>query len=140
MTDKIDTTGDVTITRFDSEAYMSYPEIWFWDDLDPFTQGYVEALFAAEAEALNAARIAARLPLRRVAFRDLAPETLARIIADCEERVARLPHPEDMRDPRASGRRFWDDRQLGCYQTGVNVPCPPPLTVQLGDDGKVVFA
>lgn len=101
-----------------------------WGILPPFTQGYIEALFTENMEALNEARLAARLPLRRAAFRDLAPETLARIIADCE-RFLSLPRT----DSAAVGRDCWNRRHGPFGYAGF-----PPLTVQLGDDGKVRFA
>ena len=122
MTFQIDTTGRV-------ECGASFQPLgWaIWSDLTPFAQGYVEALFADTAESLNAARIAARLPLRRIAFRDLAPETLARIIADCEQDQVYDEDPND-------GKVFWEDRQRSA------LPVFPPLTVQLNNDGKVIFA
>lgn len=46
-----------------------------WGDLDAFTQGYVEALFFTSTGDDGE-------PLEQ-GFSDLAPETLARIIADC---------------------------------------------------------
>lgn len=93
---------------------------WFWSDLSPFTQGYIEELLRS-------------IGVDR--FDALAPETLARIIRDCEQGVdlpfmlGRAFNPNE-----AGGRCFWADRQAGYYASFQ------PLTVQLGDDGKVRFA
>lgn len=75
-----------------------------------------------------------RTALRPLGFSDLAPEALARIIADCEAcpPIYRAEWP----DMAAAGRRFWLDRQADI----LSILSVPPLTVQLGDDGKVRFA
>lgn len=111
-----------------------------WSDLSPFTQGYIEALFAEHGEALtheawlNQTHIdIEHLGGRARAFSDLAPETLARIIADCERGEARIG------DGAEWGRYFWAARQGGLYG-GDPTAKAPPLTVTLGDDGKVRFA
>jgi hypothetical protein len=97
-----------------------------WSDLDPFTQGYVEALFASEIEDDIGAKVSfARL----YGFSDLAPEALAIILADCAEFSAN-PIYRDVELTAEHGRLFWRLRQAGC-------PDFPPLTVSLGDDGKV---
>lgn len=92
-----------------------------WSDLSPFTQGYIEALFAEPHPSAD-------VRADGVGFSDLAPETLAQIIADCREMVARglVNTPE-------RGRDAWEVRQMGATIF-------PPLTIQLGDDGKVRFA
>jgi hypothetical protein len=89
-------------------------EATLWKDLSPFTQGYIEALLAG-------------LPFSRLAFHMLAPETLARIIADCEAMQAK-----GLRDTPEVGRSAWEVRQMGATDF-------PPLTVQLSDYGKVGF-
>jgi hypothetical protein len=103
-----------------------------WRDLSPFAQGYVEAMFTASYGDIRADIAGAQGwdGDREPAFADLAPETLARIIADCEAFVA---EPTVIVDARY-GRNFWRVRQRG------DLPKFPPLTVQLGDDGKVRFA
>lgn len=110
---------------------------WEWSDLSPFVQGYVEALFASEADALDAMEPDAGLGRREglwLGFSDLAPETLARIIADCEAIT------QDGREFSAAcslsyeGATFWANRAAGEYAD------LRPLTVQLGDDGKVRLA
>lgn len=62
-------------------------------------------------------------------FSDLAPETLARIMEDCE-RFADLHGNATTAQTAAI---FWRNRQAGGY------PSFPPLTPFLGDDGKVRF-
>lgn len=73
-------------------------------------------------------------------FSDLAPETLARIIADCEK-VCALYGFKDAEE----GAAFWDARQekprpLQNLFRETFGALFPPLTVQLCDDGKVRFA
>lgn len=129
MTFQLDTTGSVgpvpgwiaTCSRFVR-----------WEDLDAFTQGYVEAAFGDWNRDVRIAIQAARYSRQRSGFRHLAPETLARIIADCKEFQSR---PTRWVDTVASGRAWWADRQSGFWTLGNF----PPLTVQLGDDGKVRF-
>lgn len=116
MTFQLDTSGRVIIEV--SEAFETYYE---WSDLSPFTQGYIEALFEERFQFGGG-------------FSDLAPETLARIIADCESARPRYVIPGYPGGPE-SGRTFWIDRQSPEHIHGF-----PPLTVQLGDDGKVRFA
>lgn len=129
---------------------------WAWDDLSPFTQGYVEALFATFSTEFQKEWGASNLQVR---FSDLAPETLARIIADCEVFEDANCDPlndaefatDDRQGPTEAGAAFWLDRQGGAAfeadwpepyggaLTRASKPFPP-LTVQLGDDGKVRFA
>lgn len=133
--------------------------------LSPFTQGYIEALFADlpvrscgwcktpadEAAAKTRCRRhpqctksvrqeRARLYAKR--FSDLAPEALARIIADCEAYLSTARRA--VSDDAKWGRNFWRLRQAGGYGAeragGFRKGRFPPLTVQLGDDGKVRFA
>ena len=120
---KLDTSGEVDLT-FAEGIPAEIAGGHRWSDLSRFTQGYIEALFASICPDEDGSR-----EMRAPAFSDLAPETLARIIADCEARVSMgwLDRPED-------GRWFWVSRQNG------NLNAHPPLTVQLGDDGKVRFA
>lgn len=106
-----------------------------WSDLSPFTQGYIEALFAGVVD--GSTRLTGNLDLipDEWAFRHLAPETLARIIADCEAFAAGGLNDGAAYDV-GTGRQFWEARQKGLWVT-IDLP---PLTVQLGDDGKVRFA
>lgn len=120
MTFQLDTAGEI-ITE-DATAHR-------WGALDAFTQGYIEALFgwARENVDLETARWRDNL-----GFSDLAPETLARIMADCEKRKAAI-------GPAFKtvwlGREFWEMRQRAAFAGGTSDW--PPLTAQLGDDGKV---
>jgi hypothetical protein len=129
MAFQLDTSGRV-------ECPASFQPLgWaIWSDLDPFTQGYVEAAMRSLYEAHHSAGIAARMRVTYL-FSDLAPETLARIIADCgrfnESRIA----------PLVNGAGFWSKRQAGLYrghETGF--PRFPPLALTLGEDGKLRFA
>jgi hypothetical protein len=91
-----------------------------WSDLTPFAQGYVEALLRS-------------VGIER--FDALASEALARIIADCEAIQKDYGLPAG--DPRhhARGCWFWKNRQVSMWEKEGF----PPLTVTLGDDGKVRF-
>lgn len=180
MTFTLDTSGRV-ITEL-SEAFETYYE---WRDLDAFTQGYIGALFESEGAELRTANRAIALAetgltpdddeseesaaafeaLYPVGFSDLAPETLARIIADCAAfqtatageadngkslwRYLQHGRPNEMR--QSMGRDFWASRNgtpdfLNAwplpYAADLNAAARafPPLTVQLDESGKVVFA
>ena len=97
------------------------------EDLSPFAQGYVEAMLQP-TEALYIS-----LTDRFANFSDLAPETLARVMADCELRqkydAAGVGYQRD------DGAHFWAERQADNLAKYF-----PPLTVALCDDGKVRFA
>lgn len=106
-----------------------------WASLDSFTQGYIEALFFTEEESLRAEMRAHSLAadgltpdddesdesaaafesLYPVGFSDLAPEALARIIADCEafqrDNAATLAeaYARDY-DAAQAGRDYWFTR------------------------------
>jgi hypothetical protein len=100
-----------------------------WSDLSHFAQGHVEAMFEDIARVFGTSG--------NWSFADLAPETLARIIADCasfENIVAGLGR----KSGTFEGHRFWNGRQGGL--SGSIGAAFPPLDVQLGDDGKVRFA
>ena len=131
MTFQLDTSGEVGLTiaqGIPAEIAGGH----CWSDLSPFTQGYIEALWCAVVELRRDAEDRIQMNLDDLGFRHLAPETLERIIADCEARSSNMA--AIFRDVEA-GRKFWRDRQID--------PDPgyfPPLTVQLGDDGKVRFA
>ena len=127
---ELDTSGSVAILR--DGAWPETDHV-VWDGLSPFTQGYVEALFSS----LVRTGVWGSWPMLRhpillgsieVGFSDFAPETLARIIADCEG-----PRHFTDENELAAGRNFWNRRQAG------DSPFRP-LIVQMGDDGKVRFA
>lgn len=107
MTYQVDTSGEVRTPT----TPRNRPGL-MWGDLSPFAQGYTAPIL----ESVGAA------------FWMLAPETLARIIADCEAFQAK---PETVEH----GRRVWSLRQAGSFGAGFE-----PQTVQLCDDGKVRFA
>ncbi|MFN4296745.1 MAG: hypothetical protein ACK4FB_07865 [Brevundimonas sp.] len=124
MTFQLDTSGVVYVqSAFITDRNSKVAKRW--SDLSPFTQGYIEALFAAfDPEPTPGVRLAPG----PFGFSDLAPETLARIIADCG-----LAQREG--DGRMEGIDYWNRRQAGEYLTTRQ-----PQTVQLGDDGKVRLA
>lgn len=166
---KLDTSGHIDI--WDDAKEKNKP--WFWDDLSPFVQGYVEAMFAdIQGDAWSLADVGItphgtpqaqldKAALRRCAFSDLAPETLARIMEDCERFCASKAALEwvpqgDPRHHECGGRAFWNARAdrhvlqghsyFAGMTTGDNLRALdrlardfPPLPLYLGDDGKVRF-
>lgn len=137
MTFQLDTTGAVLpVARYDPK-WIAEPCGYRWSDLSPFTQGYIEALFAASVDPRGRMMMprdgryaSAPRERRNVAFRMLAPETLARIIADCESAAKSFGKGATSAD----GRRFYHLRQ-----SGVN-DLWRPQALQLCDEGKVRFA
>jgi hypothetical protein len=119
VTFELDISGSITILPGQSVSGMASARYWHWSDLTPFCQGYVEAMFSGPA----LPRVG--LLWEWVGFSDLAPETLARIIEDCE---ALRPSPVTVEH----GRTVWKQRQEG--KAG---PDFPPLAVSLGDNDKV---
>lgn len=119
MTFELDTSGTVYGVKAPSITWTTKPGDLDWSDLTPFCQGYVEAMFSGPA----LPRVG--LLWEWVGFSDLAPETLARIIEDCE---ALRPSPVTVEH----GRTVWKQRQEG--KAG---PDFPPLAVSLGDNDKV---
>lgn len=154
MAFQLDTTGHVLLphpTPEDPAGNWASDSVQ-WSDLSPFAQGYIEALAAD-----NFARIAAMpsdndqtghckwcgrdnrgeetgpcsddCPRQEIRFSNLAPETLAQIIADCEF----LRRAQWGDKSALIGGWIWQERQMDHLNRF------PPLTVQLGDDGKVRF-
>lgn len=105
-----------------------------WSDLTPFAQGYVEAI-KASAPTLKEHRPASGgdgWVYFHWTFSDLAPETLAAILKDCEEApYAQLARVSEGHVAVELGRTLWRERQSDKYRAF------PPLTPYLGDDGKV---
>jgi hypothetical protein len=139
MTFQLDTTGGVCAPIINGWAQwpggpiLNVGEPKRWADLDAFTQGYIEAAFASVmAPDAGPLYIDPNTGTRHCAhvfrFTDLHPETLATIIADCEAQVR-----SGWRGKIEDGRWFWVSRQNG------NLDAFPPLTIPLGDDGKVRF-
>lgn len=96
---------------------------WKW--LDAFTRGYTEGVLRAAEDTLGGFTICG------VRFTDFAPETLARIIEDCERYRGKTSSKS-----AAVGALFWKNRAANCLSDDGWMP----LTVTLGDDGKVRFA
>lgn len=143
MTFQLDTSGTVAGYALTPADVCNTPSTIRWLDLDPFTQGYVEALFAGVwgATSINPhTRKCTQQPLR---FSDLAPETLAAILKDCAEVQATMANLEPkVTNNRQRGMQFWAGRQFGFHMRWSlhqmeMVRRFPPLTPYLGDDGKV---
>lgn len=99
----------------------------YWRHLSPFEQGHVEGLLRSMPPFTDRGREYC------VQFHRLAPSTLAAIRKDCvqfQEGAIANTHTADTAD---DGLIFWSMRQGG-YWSGF-----PPLTITLGDDGKVRF-
>lgn len=132
----LDTSGAVAST-------VRFGLPYAWSDLDAFAQGYVEALFASACprcrgagefiQTWHAGNLHERLRDHGsgfgwfrcdLGFSSLSPEALAMILADCAAYQASRPSGQ-------VGAVFWlyrDEGELSDF---------PPLTVSLGDDGKV---
>lgn len=93
-------------------------------DLDPFTQGYVEALLSGWIKSGEFGDEGSDT-FGSYDFSDLAPEALAAILRDCAAQG-------DNHASTESGKAFWAYRQAGKYPWAF-----PPLTPYLGDDGRV---
>jgi hypothetical protein len=93
-----------------------------WHDLNPFVQAYVEAAI----NSLSGDFVGVWTPDRGPRFSDLAPETLAGMLKDCED--FRLLAPRWISH---GGAFFWCERQAD------RAPGFPPLRVTLGDDGRI---
>lgn len=136
MTDfTLDTSGAVEIPTTvpwtpSHEAHAGPVRIVRWPDLDAFTQGYVEALLKNLIVDQQTNSRGETIHEQDAGFSDLSPEALAMILADCA--AWHKSHPGSTR--RAHGQRLWTERQLGTLDRF------PPLTVSLGDDGKVRLA
>lgn len=146
MTFSIDTSGFVPACSLPSFL----PEMR-WPDLNPFTQGYIEALFETIAPVRYRHR---RQPganglcqacgkiehrLKPWCFSDLAPEALARIMEDCAAVLRIIDSYTDPKLARYQGTEFWRARQKSAWSLLNQIVRFPPLTVYLGDDGKMLF-
>ena len=138
--------------------------IHFHDDLDAFTQGYIEALFFTSGDpcgSFNEGEAGENDDLTAVyGFSDLAPETLAAIIEDC--RTFQMIAEADLTEANdidhqcgeaEAGRDFWYTRNgHGCgfwdgdwpepYATALTDACKAfrSLDAYPGDDGKVYLS
>jgi hypothetical protein len=127
----LDTSGEVP--AYYVKRRSGTVSAWRWSDLDPFTQGYIEALFAslrdAWADKFAASHGGAKNPhFKHPGFSDLAPETLARIM-EVAELAAGLGAPNTV----DAGARHW------AIEQSDGRPPFPRRTPYLGDDGLVRF-
>jgi len=138
--------------------------IHFHDDLDAFTQGYIEALFFTGVEGPESDyKDGDFVEANATGFSDLAPEALASIIEDCRAFLASQAW-RDMRDAfetlggdrpddAQAGRDFWYTRNghgCGFWDGDWPEPYASALTAAskafretdayLGDDGKVYLS
>lgn len=121
--------------------------------LDAFTRGYIEAMFFTDASDPDDG------DLQHATFADLAPESLAAIIADCTafkakaapvlEQAYRL-HPEGYNEEQAGrdywftrnghGTGFWDRKELETGGFGdllSDIARYSTVYLYRGDDGQV---
>lgn len=138
-----------------------------FNSLDEFTQGYIEAMFFTSGEPGTTRETwdpetQSSLP-GDVGFDDLAPETLARFIADCVQFQALHPlmleeaYSRDDYSPVQAGRDFWFTRNghgvgfwdreqlkgevdIGEALTVVTKATWSNRDVYLGDDGRIYHA
>lgn len=81
--------------------------------LDAFTQGYIEAMFWTEQDSLMDAAQEGKYPAPAggYGFADLAPESLAQIIAECEafqaDNTTALHFCYERGYEQEAGREFW---------------------------------
>jgi len=165
----LDTSGQVC--RTEVRDYGTISRCTLWGDLTPFEQGYVTAML----EGIRYEKYSAGINKgdhvlkwdervnysnsRHLAFRDLAPETLAMVRRDCERFAAKLPddfqYCGSFENPL--GGAFWAERNgdsghAGAYarlnwldsvhmgELDAITDSFPPLTPYLGDDGKVYLS
>lgn len=132
------------------------PRATTWDELTPFAQGYLEAAFFTDCDSDNP-------ELEGACFLDLAPATVAQVIADCAafelanaDALAacyqqNLHNGERYRDTQAGhdfwltrnghGAGFWD-RGLGSEGAKLSDSCCfrkafSERSAYLGDDGLI---
>lgn len=128
---ELDTSGRVHGFAGSGRFPRDYRE---WEDLTPFQQGYVEALFAEVPPAL----VPNGDPETGESwdeedprgFSDLSPEALAMILADCDRQA--LVYTDRTPD-QTDGRIFWSGRQHNVLRSRGF----PPLTPYLSDEGRV---
>lgn len=129
---QLDTSGGVGVMPGWEAPVPTSNRFIFWAGLNPFTQGYIEAMLWApliQGDDEDGLYWTPR-------FSDLSPDALTKIIADCEACLDRFkpPHPD-----AELGAAFWSGRN----HTGSGNEFHPhflPLTVALDGAGKVVFS
>lgn len=131
----LDTSGVVHMPAPGNPGSVGPMAYIMWLDLDSFTQGYVEAMFAGPWEARNVQQrhLAAgkdnSVRVDVLGFRHLSPEALARIMEDCAGIGYGLG--KFYANTHRQGGHFWNDRQRGSFHAF------PPLTPYLNDEGRV---
>lgn len=125
----LDTSGRVLALPNAPNAAPAY----CWSDLSPFAQGYTEAMFADAGLAVvdQWGEGEDEQDENWAGFSDLAPETLATILKDCELWLVGFPGRNPHSDLPDSGRLFWEIRQSGKRDSF------PPLKPYLHDDGTI---
>lgn len=129
-----------------------------WEDLNPFTQGYLEAMFFTEFHCDNP-------ELENMGYEDLAADTITKAIEDCagfdmlHTRELNACYQQNMTNgerytPTQAGHDFWLTRNghgAGFWDRGLGEPARilsdacgwktrwPSLDVYKGDDNKVYF-
>lgn len=111
-----------------------------WVDLDPFTQGAVEAAISEippQGDADDGLYWVARIS-------DLAPEALARIVEDCAGFQKEFGGGDYTSE---EGKECWDARQNGWTRYGARLKQAvrlsrafPPLRLFLAEDGLIHIA
>lgn len=146
---KLNTEGAVIVLLPDMCGFK-HSRMLAWADLDAFTQGYIEAMFFTwpedEGDYIGG--------ITSPGFADLARETLARIIADCDsfqqQEAANLSAAYGVDyDATQAGRDFWFTRGghgVGFWDSGLGdlgdklshaARDYGNLDAYLGDDGHV---
>lgn len=120
----LDTSGFVTLPAL--RRAPNFVSRIRWSDLSPFEQGYTTGVFASAEEAgisIRRGAPSAWMPETQigVAFSDLAPETLARIMKECGKVTG-------LAATREAGRYFWQLRN-----TPPGLRAFPPVAPYLGD-------
>lgn len=135
----LDTSGYVQCPAPDQKPNES-TGCWFWDDLSPFAQGYIDALFASLWDPVFQKPVLRSGPIdfRGVAFRHFAPETLADILADCDRYCREWGWDDQCAE---IGGDLWRDRQqrfAGWPRADeLSEDFPPVTLLYLGDDGLI---
>lgn len=106
----LDTAGTIANVRAPSIEAIKRDDLDF-EDLDAFTQGYIEAMFFTSTGDPDDG------DLENAAFADLAPETLTTIIADCAAFQA-VPAYAAMKDAKRRNRDGLGSRDHNATQAG----------------------
>lgn len=165
---QMDKSGQVDEPKWKRPPMITVGRSLLWCDLDPFTQAYIEAAFwTSEAPEVSTEELNATEDHNEgsipgdVGFRDLAPETLIKIMADCtafqDGRAWQdfMEACEDVDEPQGGhdfwltrnghGSGFWDRELPAPYGgfTGTLTTAAKAFhkcDLYLGDDGKVYLS